>query len=280
MALVNTAHNLTHHDKPSERRSGHKALSKRWRTQTDTEKSKPWLNSTSTDPAAPASPGARQRPAPRFPLVLEGQAALVTGANSGIGKAVALGLGASGADVVVNYVTNPEAAEEVAHQIEAGGRRAHCHQGRRQPGGRRPGDVRQGDRPFRNAPYCRQQRRAAARCALARYDAEAVEQGHLGQPYRAVPVRARSRARIQEARRGARDIRRRRQARLHELGSSGDSLGRPRQLRRLEGRRDAVDAKHRAGSGATCHSRQCGRAGRHPHADQRPAWETPEAYRI
>ena len=77
-----------------------------------------------TDPAAPASPGARQRPTPRFPLVLEGQAALVTGANSGIGKAVALGLGASGADVVVNYVTHPETAEEVAHQIEAGGRRA------------------------------------------------------------------------------------------------------------------------------------------------------------
>lgn len=77
-----------------------------------------------TDPTAPASPGARQRPAPRFPLVLEGQAALVTGANSGIGKAVALGLGASGADVVVNYVTHPETAEEVAHQIEAGGHRA------------------------------------------------------------------------------------------------------------------------------------------------------------
>jgi glucose 1-dehydrogenase len=57
-------------------------------------------------------------------LVLEGQAALITGANSGIGKAVALGLGASGADVVVNYVTHPETAEEVAHQIEAGGRRA------------------------------------------------------------------------------------------------------------------------------------------------------------
>jgi len=56
--------------------------------------------------------------------VLEGQAALVTGANSGIGKAVALGLGASGADVVVNYVTHPETAEEVAHRIEAGGRRA------------------------------------------------------------------------------------------------------------------------------------------------------------
>ena len=79
---------------------------------------------TTTDPAAPAAPGARQRPASRFPIVLEGQPALVTGANSGIGKAVALGLAASGADVVVNYVVDSAAAEEVAHQIEAGGRRA------------------------------------------------------------------------------------------------------------------------------------------------------------
>jgi glucose 1-dehydrogenase len=79
---------------------------------------------TITDPAAPAAPGARQRPARRFPVVLEGQSALVTGANSGIGKAVALGLAASGADVVVNYVVDHAAAEEVAHQIEAGGRRA------------------------------------------------------------------------------------------------------------------------------------------------------------
>jgi glucose 1-dehydrogenase len=80
---------------------------------------------TTTDPAAPAAaPGARQRPASRFPVVLEGQPALVTGANSGIGKAVALGLAASGADVVVNYIVDSAAAEEVAHQIEAGGRRA------------------------------------------------------------------------------------------------------------------------------------------------------------
>lgn len=55
---------------------------------------------------------------------LLGQPALVTGANSGIGRATALGLARAGADVVVNYVTAPEAAEEVAHQIESFGRRA------------------------------------------------------------------------------------------------------------------------------------------------------------
>jgi glucose 1-dehydrogenase len=49
---------------------------------------------------------------------------LVTGANSGIGRAVALGLAASGADVAVNYVVDPAAADDVAHRIEALGRKA------------------------------------------------------------------------------------------------------------------------------------------------------------
>ncbi len=52
---------------------------------------------------------------------LKGQKALVTGANSGIGEAVALALGAAGAAVVVNYVTEPEAARNVADRIKAGG---------------------------------------------------------------------------------------------------------------------------------------------------------------
>ena len=56
--------------------------------------------------------------------VLVGQPALVTGANSGIGRAVALGLARAGADVVVNYVTDPTAAEEVANEIVRMGRRA------------------------------------------------------------------------------------------------------------------------------------------------------------
>ena len=76
------------------------------------------------DPAAPADPDASRVPHVVYNPVLAGQPALVTGANSGIGKAVALGLARAGADVVVNYVTHPETAEEVAHEITGMGRRA------------------------------------------------------------------------------------------------------------------------------------------------------------
>jgi len=60
--------------------------------------------------------------------MLQGQKALVTGANSGIGKAVAIGLGNAGADVVVNYVSHPEAAQEVVQEIQRGGVRSYAHQ--------------------------------------------------------------------------------------------------------------------------------------------------------
>jgi glucose 1-dehydrogenase len=62
-----------------------------------------------------------------IPQVLLGQKALVTGANSGIGEAVAMALGQAGADVVVNYVTRPEAAEAVVGRIRSSGREAFAH---------------------------------------------------------------------------------------------------------------------------------------------------------
>ncbi|REG94530.1 glucose 1-dehydrogenase [Algoriphagus antarcticus] len=48
---------------------------------------------------------------------LVGQTAIVTGANSGIGEAIAYALGREGANVIVNYISNPEKAEEIAHAI-------------------------------------------------------------------------------------------------------------------------------------------------------------------
>ena len=60
--------------------------------------------------------------------VLTGQKALVTGANSGIGKAVAVALGAAGADVVVNYVSGEDRAKEVVEEILSHGVRAWAHQ--------------------------------------------------------------------------------------------------------------------------------------------------------
>jgi glucose 1-dehydrogenase len=44
---------------------------------------------------------------------LQGQTALVTGANSGIGRAIAIAMGQAGANVVVNYYAGDEAAEDV-----------------------------------------------------------------------------------------------------------------------------------------------------------------------
>ena len=80
--------------------------------------------SPSQDPTASTQFDSTRVPNFAYRPVLTGQPALVTGANSGIGKAVALGLARAGADVVVNYVVDPASAEAVAHEIEALGRRA------------------------------------------------------------------------------------------------------------------------------------------------------------
>ena len=65
-------------------------------------------------------------PKPVMPCVppqqlLLGQKALVTGASSGIGRAIALSLGDAGADVVINYVTDEDKAEALAEEIRRKG---------------------------------------------------------------------------------------------------------------------------------------------------------------
>ena len=60
---------------------------------------------------------------------LQGKKALVTGGSRGIGRATALLLAQEGADVAINYVSNEQAAQDVAKRIEALGRRTLTLQG-------------------------------------------------------------------------------------------------------------------------------------------------------
>ncbi|NBP33421.1 MAG: SDR family NAD(P)-dependent oxidoreductase [Synechococcaceae bacterium WB6_1B_055] len=52
---------------------------------------------------------------------LKDKVAIVTGANSGIGKSVAVELSLRGASVVINYRSHPELTESLISEITASG---------------------------------------------------------------------------------------------------------------------------------------------------------------
>jgi glucose 1-dehydrogenase len=55
---------------------------------------------------------------------LKGELAIVTGADSGIGQAIAIAFAKEGADVILTYRSDKEGAEHTAAQIETAGRKA------------------------------------------------------------------------------------------------------------------------------------------------------------
>src|SRR2546430_4560582 len=55
---------------------------------------------------------------------LDGKVALITGAQQGIGRGMALAFARDGADVGINYLDDPKAAERVAAEVRKAGRRA------------------------------------------------------------------------------------------------------------------------------------------------------------
>src|ERR687883_2082717 len=54
---------------------------------------------------------------------LTGKAAVITGADSGIGRAVAIAFAREGADVLISYLSEHEDARETAKYVEEAGRR-------------------------------------------------------------------------------------------------------------------------------------------------------------
>src|SRR3954454_1127208 len=55
---------------------------------------------------------------------LTGRAAIITGADSGIGRAVAIAFAREGADVLISYLSEDDDAQETRRLVEDAGRRA------------------------------------------------------------------------------------------------------------------------------------------------------------
>ena len=123
-------------------------------------------------------------------MQLVGKVALVTGAQQGIGRAIAVALARAGADVGVNYLDDRGAAERVAGEIRAIGRRACLAPGDVSRATRRGGDGRHRGSRARRARDPRQQRGRLSPRRLPGHDRDRLGPGSRREPEGQLSVRA------------------------------------------------------------------------------------------
>ena len=215
-----------------------------------------------------ATPAESTAPPVAVHKLLTGQKALVTGANSGIGKAVAIALGHAGADVVVNYVADDAAADAVVEEIRKSGASAYAHKA----------DVASEDQVA--AMFARMMREFGTIDILVSNAGmqrdSAFDEMTLAQWNTVLDVNLTgqflcAREAVREfLRRGVVPSVSRAAGKIICMSSVHQVIpwARPCQLRRLQGRHQIDDGEHGAGTRAATHPRQCHRARRDPDADQ------------
>ncbi len=194
-------------------------------------------------------------------MSLQGKVAIVTGGNSGIGKAIVLSLAEQGANIVIDYVANPEATEELEQQVVELGDKAigvDADVSKVDDLQRLDRLGRQGVRPARHHGEQRWSRDADV---SPRHDREAVRVRAERQPQERL---------LRHAARGQADDRagRRRPHHQHHVGARGLADAGQHGLLPVEGRHAHADPDGGRRARAARHHGHRRRAGRGRHADQ------------
>ncbi len=194
-------------------------------------------------------------------MSLKGKVAIVTGGNSGIGKAIALGLAKAGASIVIDYVAHPEATEALEREIAALGDSAIGVEadvsrvdGLANAGRCRGGEIRP---PRHHGEQCRRGDTHVG----AGHDGGRLRQGACHQSQKRV-------LRHPDRREADDRARRRRTDHQHHLGARGLADAGQHRLLPGQGRHADADPHRRRGTGAARHLRGRRRAGRGGDADQ------------